>query len=239
MIDYWLGGTHHFPVDVAAAQAFEEAYGPVADEFRDSREFLGRVVRRMAQEDIDEFLVLGAGIPARGNVHEVVPDARVLYVDIDEANVALGNEILAGHPSAAFTRGDATDLATIDVTVLHATLPGLGIRPTGIVFLGVAAFLDDAQLVHALTALHDAVAPGSMLAVDFDSDVLEDHPKALALMGPSFRMRVPSSFPPLLGRWVLTAEGIAPVAEWGLPDAVARAADRPAAFHGGLAVRRE
>ncbi|MEU7762152.1 MULTISPECIES: SAM-dependent methyltransferase [Micromonospora] len=31
MIDYWLGGRHHRPVDVAAAAAFESAYGPCAD----------------------------------------------------------------------------------------------------------------------------------------------------------------------------------------------------------------
>lgn len=245
MIDYWLGGTHHFPVDVAAAGAFEAAYGPVAHEFRALRGFLGRVVRRMAGHGIDEFLVVGAGVPAQGNVHEVVPDARVLYVDLDEANVALGQEILAGHPTAAYVRGDATDLSTVDVTMLHATLPGWGIRPTGIAFLGLAAFLDDDRLTRALEGLYDAVAIGSMLAVDFDTDVLAAHPEALALMGPDFRMRPPSRFAALLGRWTLTDDGLAPVAEWGRPgddpggDRGRGSADgtAPAAFHGGLAVR--
>jgi len=43
MIDYWLGGYDHFPIDVAAAQAFEQAYGPCADIFRSLRAFLGRL----------------------------------------------------------------------------------------------------------------------------------------------------------------------------------------------------
>jgi hypothetical protein len=239
MIDYWLGGSHHFPVDVAAAGAFEAAYGPVAHEFRALRGFLGRVVRRMSGEGIDEFLVVGAGIPTQGNVHEAAPDAHVLYVDLDEANVALGQQILAGHPTAAYTLGDARDLSTIDVTVLHATLPGWGIRPTGVAFLGLAAFLDDEPLARALDDLYDAVAPGSMLAFDFDTDVLTAYPDALALMGPAFRMRPPAQFRPLLGRWDLTAEGVAPVAEWGVPGSGAPAGDgaEPAAFYGGLGVR--
>ncbi|MEV0726471.1 SAM-dependent methyltransferase [Micromonospora purpureochromogenes] len=146
MIDFWLDGEHHFPVDVAAARAFEEAYGPCAAIFRDLRDFLGRAV--------------------------------------------------------------------------------------GVVFLGLAAFLDDETLARTLDELYEAVAPGSFLAFDFDSEELAGYPQALAMMGPQFRMRTPASFAPLLGRWVPTAEGIVPVARWrprGEPAAV------PDAFHGGLA----
>lgn len=232
MIDHWLGGAHHFPVDVAAAGAFENAYGEVAHEFRALRAFLGRAVARMTAEGIDEFLVVGSGIPTQGNVHEAAPGARVLYIDLDEANVALGQEILAGHPTAAYTRGDATDLATVDPEVLAGTLPGWGVRPTGIAFLGLAAFIGDEDLTRALTALHDAVAPGSLLAFDFDTEVLRDHPEALAFMGPAFHMRAPEAFPALLGPWRVTSEGIAPVATWGIKDGETSTA---AAFHGGLA----
>jgi hypothetical protein len=232
MIDHWLGGDHHFPIDVAAAGAFEKAYGPVAHEFRALREFLRRVVGRMRAEGIEEFLVVGAGIPAQGNVHEAAPGARVLYVDLDETNVRLSQEILAGHPTAVSTHGDATDLSTIDPRVLVDTLPGWGVRPTGVAFLGLAAFLDDEGLTAALTALHDAVAPGSLLAFDFDTEVLRDFPAALAMMGPAFRMRAPEAFPALLGPWRLTPEGVAPVGSWGSAD---DGAGEPASFYGGLA----
>lgn len=231
MIDHWLGGDHHFPVDVAAAGAFESAYGPVAHEFRALRAFLQRVVGRMTAAGIDEFLVVGAGIPAQGNVHEAAPGARVLYVDLDETNVRLGQEILAGHPTAVCALGDATDLSTIDPQVLARALPGWGVRPTGVAFLGLAAFLDDEQLTAAFTALHDAVAPGSQLAFDFDTEVLRDFPEALAMMGPAFRMRAPETFGALLGPWRLTAEGVAPVETWGTGDP-----GGPAAFSGGLAI---
>jgi hypothetical protein len=234
MIDYWLGGRHHFPLDVAAASAFEGAYGPCAAIFRSLRDFLGRTVTHLAGQGIDNFLVFGAGVPTRGNVHEVVAGAQVLYTDIDPVTIGLGQEILAGHERAGYAFGDATDLATIDPAVLGRFLPGWGRQPIGVVFLGLAAFLDDSTLARTLDQLYDAVPPGSMLAFDFDGEELTDYPAALAMMGEGFHMRDPAAFPDLLGKWRLTPDGIVPVAHWR-PDGPP--AQVPDAFHGGVALR--
>jgi hypothetical protein len=234
MIDFWLGGEHHFPVDVAAARAFEQAYGPCVAIFRSLRGFLGRVVRAMTDAGLDSFLVFGAGVPTRGNVHEVAPAATVLYTDVDPVAVRLGGRILAGSDRAGYTFGDATDLGTVDPAALHRFVPGWGRRPVGVVFLGLAAFLDDDTLARTLDELYRATAPGSLLAVDFDGEELAVHPEALAMMGPAFRMRAPAAFGPLLGRWTPTDDGVPPVARWrpeGDPEPV------PEAFYGALAVR--
>lgn len=234
MIDYWLGGRHHRPVDVAAAAAFEAAYGPCAAIFRSLRGFLGRTVRAMADEGVDGFLVFGAGVPTCGNVHEVAPEATVLYTDVDPETVRLGQRLLAGSDRAGYGYGDATDIGTVDRAQLHRFVPGWGRRPVGVVFLGLAAFLDDDTLARTLDELYEAVAPGSRLAIDFDSEELAGHPRALAMMGPAFRMRAPDRFAPLLGRWRPTDDGVVPVARWrpeGEPEPV------PDAFHGALALR--
>ncbi|MFF5201635.1 SAM-dependent methyltransferase [Micromonospora parva] len=234
MIDFWLGGQHHFPVDVAAAHAFERAYGPCAPVFRELRAFLGRAVRAMAGQGVDGFLVFGAGVPTMGNVHEVATDATVLYTDVDPVTIRLGQIILAGSDRAGYGFGDATDIGTIDPAQLHRFVPGWGRRPVGVVFLGLAAFLDDATLTRTLDELYAAAAPGSLLAVDFDTEELAGHPEALAMMGPQFRMRPPAAFAPLLGRWAPTADGIVPVAQWRAEGPPARVPD---AFHGVLATR--
>lgn len=234
MIDFWLGGEHHFPVDVAAASAFEQAYRPCAPVFQELRAFLGRAVRAMAEQGMDGFLVFGAGVPTMGNVHEVATDATVLYTDVDPVTIRLGQSILAGSDRAGYGFGDATDIGTIDPAQLHRFVPGWGRRPVGLVFLGLAAFLDDATLTRTLDELYAGAAPGSLLAVDFDTEELAGHPQALAMMGPQFRMRPPAAFAPLLGRWAPTADGIVPVARWrpeGSP------AEVPDAFHGVLATR--
>lgn len=234
MIDFWLGGEHHYPVDVAAARAFEQAYGPCAPIFRALRAFLGRAVRAIAATGVDSFLVFGAGVPTMGNVHGAVGDATVLYTDVDPVTIRLGQRILAGSDRAGYGFGDATDIGTMDPALLHRFVPGWGRRPVGVVFLGLAAFLDDETLARTLDELYAAVAPGSRLAIDFDTEELAGHPEALAMMGPAFRMRPPASFRPLLGRWTPTPDGIVPVTDWrpdGPPVQV------PDAFHGAVAVR--
>ncbi|MGC4889855.1 SAM-dependent methyltransferase [Micromonospora sp. DT227] len=234
MIDHWLGGRDHRPVDVAAATAFEAAYGPCAAIFRSLRAFLGRTVRAVAAAGVDEFLVFGAGVPTCGNVHEVAPGASVLYTDADPETVRLGQRLLAGSDRAGYGHGDATDIGTLDPAQLRRFVPGWGSGPVGVVFLGLAAFLDDDTLARTLDELYQAAAPGSWLAIDFDGTELAAYPEALAMMGPAFRMREPERFPPLLGRWRPTAEGVVPVARWrpvGEPEPV------PDAFHGALAWR--
>ncbi|WP_405432657.1 SAM-dependent methyltransferase [Micromonospora sp. NBC_00617] len=234
MIDFWLGGAHHFDVDVAAAAAFEQAYGPCVPVFRELRAFLGRAVRAMVEQGVDGFLVFGAGVPTMGNVHEVAAEATVLYTDVDPVTIRLGQRILADSDRAGYGYGDATDIGTIDPAQLHRFVSGWGRRPVGVVFLGLAAFLDDATLTRTLDELYAAAAPGSLLAVDFDTEELAAHPQALAMMGPAFRMRPPAAFAPLLGRWMPTPDGIVPVHRWrpaGPP------ADVPDAFYGVLATR--
>src|SRR5262249_38025130 len=235
MIDYWLGGDHHHPVDVATARAFESAYGPCAEIFRSLRAFSGRAVRYLAVEGVDQFLVFGAGIPAQGNVHETAPDARVLSSDVDPLTVAAGNELLTGLQRVDYAVGNAADLDSVDRATLDRVLPERASRPVGLVFLGLAAFLDDATLARALEAMYDAVPAGSWLAFDFDAMELANYPQALAMMGPAFHMREPAGFGALLGRWTPTAEGIVPVAQWR-PDGPAERV--PDAFWGGVAGKR-
>jgi len=229
MIDYWLGGYDHFPVDIEAAEAFEQAYGSCTEIFQSLRAFLGRTVRFLADQGITDFLVLGAGIPSQGNVHQVVPDAYVLYTDADPKIVAHGSALLALQERAHYAQADATDLRGLDPS---AYLPGWGRRPVGLVFLGLAAFLDDDQLATALSRLYAQVEPGSFLIVDFDGLELTAYPEALAMMGPGFHMRNPAEFGRLLGRW--RVDGIMPVARWrpdGEPENV------PDAFWGGVAIK--
>lgn len=165
MIDHWLGGRDHRPVDVAAATAFEAAYGPCAAIFRSLRAFLGRTVRAVAAAGVDEFLVFGAGVPTCGNVHEVAPGASVLYTDADPETVRLGQRLLAGGDRAGYGYGDATDIGTLDPAQLRRFVPGWGSGPVGVVFLGLAAFLDDDTLAAARPVASDGRGRGAGRAV--------------------------------------------------------------------------
>ena len=101
MYDYYLGGSHNFAADRAAAKAMVAAVPDAAADGagQPCLPAPGRAVPLDA--GIRQFLDIGSGIPTVGNVHEIAqrrdPDARVVYVDIDPVAVAHSREILAGN----------------------------------------------------------------------------------------------------------------------------------------------
>jgi O-methyltransferase involved in polyketide biosynthesis len=231
ILDYWLGAHHHFPIDVAAAQAFDTMYGDFPGVFRTLRHYIGRATRFVRNQGVDQFLVFGSGVPASGNVHEVVPDARVLYTDIDRTNVALGQKILAGVSNADYAYCDASNLSTLDRAVVEKTLGPL--RRLGVIFVGLAVFISDDDLRRTFDELYALCPPGSFMVLDFDSDALEQHAQVIETLkatGAPFHMRTPETIAPLLGRWRLTGEGIQPVASWGNPEG----SDAPAFMYGAV-----
>lgn len=215
ILDYWLGGSHHFPIDVEAAKLFEDLYPDFPAVFRTLRDYIGRVARSIELQGVDQFVVFGSGLPTCGNVHEAVPQARVLYTDIDPDNIKLGQQILADRPNADYTFCDAANLDTLDRSVVDRVLGP--IRRLGMIFVGVCAFIPDRILTNMFDLLYDWAPAGSFLALDFDGEALAQYPKVLELlneMGAHLYMRNPTTIRPLLGRWQLTHHGILPVSVW-------------------------
>lgn len=230
MFDYWLGGTHSHPVDVAAAKAFEAVFADFPRVFRALRDFIGRASRFIQAQGVDQFLVLGAGLPTRGNVHEAVPGARVLYTDLDDSNIALGQRILAGVPGTGYVRCDATDLTTLDWNEVTRVLGPP--RRLGIILVGVEAFMPDEAIRATCERLYTLAPPGSYLAFDCDSPEVQAHPELVKMMGPGFHMRTPEQLAAVLGPWQLTEDGIQPVSVWRNPNPVP---GLPAYMNGGVA----
>jgi len=215
ILDFWLGGNHHFEPDAAAGRAFDSLFDGFPEVFGTLRAFIGRAVRAAEDEGVSQFLVLGAGIPAQGNVHEAVPACRVLYTDIDRANIEIGKEILRDVPDTDYTYCDAADLGSLDRDVAAATID-LSER-LGIVVVGVNVFLDDDAVRRTLADLHDLAPAGSVLVADFDGEALESYPEVLRILdeaGEPLHLRRPPRIRPLLGRWELTEDDIQPVGLW-------------------------
>src|SRR5258708_18173021 len=88
MYDHYLGGHNNFPVDRATAEHVLRIAPWIRTSALENRAFLGRAVRYLAQEaGIRQFVDIGTGLPAQGQVHEVAhtidPEARVVYADND------------------------------------------------------------------------------------------------------------------------------------------------------------
>ena len=178
--DYWLGGSHNFPVDQEVGRAIE-AVEPNAGVFaRANRAFIGRAVRFMAAAGIRQFLDIGSGIPTVAHVHEVAqqaaPGSRVVYVDVDPIAIAHSRAILAGTQDATVVSGDLRQpeeiLASEDVRRLIDFS-----QPVGLLLVLVLHFIgDDEDPLRAVATLRDALAPGSYFALSHATS--DDKPAA-------------------------------------------------------------
>jgi SAM-dependent methyltransferase len=180
--DYFLGGTHNFPADREAAKAVAERFPLTPALARNNRAFVRRAVRYLAGAGVKQFLDVGSGIPTEGNVHEVaaevVPGARVVYVDIDPVAVSESLEILDAKDQTIAILGDLREPQAI---LAHQRVRGLVDfdQPVGLLLNAVLHFIpDDKQAADAVRALLAALAPGSHLVVSHvsidDQDVDQD-----------------------------------------------------------------
>jgi SAM-dependent methyltransferase len=167
--DYWLGGRHNFPADRELGAAISALDPVVPAGARANRAFLGRAVRFLAAAGIRQFLDIGSGLPAAGNVHEIArradPAARVAYVDADPAVTAHGRAILGGDRNAAAVRADVREPERILGDPEVRRLIDFG-RPAGLLLVAVLHFVPDADDPwRAVAALRDGLAPGSYVVL--------------------------------------------------------------------------
>lgn len=231
ILEYWLGGPHYFPIDAKAGDGFAALYPGFPAFFKASRAFIGRATRYIREQGVEQFVVIGTGIPNSYNVHEVVPDARVLYTDFDADNIRLGCEILADVPHVGYTYFDAGDVSTYDFGAETEVLGPL--KQLGVIACGVAGFIVDDRLLQLFDWFHKRAPRGSYLAFDFDTPELGRIPQVVDILsssGPYFPRTV-SNFEPLLGAWTPTVDGIVGVHEWRNPSPE----DVPPLFRGGVA----
>jgi hypothetical protein len=167
--DYWLGGDHNLVADrqVAETMATLDPWIPAA--CRANRAFLGRAVRYLAGQGVRQFLDIGSGIPTAGNMHEVaqqvVPDARVVYVDRDPVAVAESEYLLAASQHVAVVEADIRDpRAILSHPLVRQQLDFS--EPVAIMLVAVLHFVLDADSPYGIVArLRDAAVPGSYLVV--------------------------------------------------------------------------
>ncbi|TNY37101.1 SAM-dependent methyltransferase [Thermomonospora catenispora] len=170
MYDYYLGGKDNYEADRRRAHEAMQADPTLLTCIRENRAFLGRAVRFLAEQGIDQFLDIGTGLPTQQNVHQIAqsvnPRARVVYVDNDDQVVAHARALLASD--------------TETTTIVHADLrrPGEILehpetrrlldfdKPIGMLVVATLHFVPDSDDPWGVMAeLRNALAPGSHLAL--------------------------------------------------------------------------
>lgn len=225
--DYVLGGTHNFEVDRELARRLTEATPDLAQHARANRAFLQRCTRYLLRQGVRQFLDLGSGIPASGNVHEVAlavePDTRVMYVDIDPVAVAHSEQILADVPQSAIIHGDLRKADAILDSPQTRSLIDLD-KPVAVLLLAILHAMSDADDPYDIVnRLMDRLAPGSYLVVSHST--FERRPEEarkmeeLSKQSPTaLRMRSRSEITRFFDGLEVVDPGITWVSQWHLEE---------------------
>jgi hypothetical protein len=148
--------------------AAKEANPQIFDMAIEGRHFLRRVIRYMCYQGIEQFIDIGSGLPSADNTHQiaqrVTPSARVVYVDIDEAAVTYGQQILKDVPSTTFIHGSVLEL---DQILSHPETKKLidFSKPVGVVMMGLVHFfsIDAGRDIFAI--LRKNLASDSLISI--------------------------------------------------------------------------
>jgi hypothetical protein len=167
MYDYCLGGKDNFAADRKAIEKVMEVAPGLPAGARANRRFLGRAVRFAASQGIRQFLDLGTGLPSQGNVHEVarqvLPDARVVYVDNDPVVAVHARALLGGDERSAVVLGDLRYPETVLEDKAVGRLLDFS-EPVAVLFVATLHFVADGEdpegIVRAFT---ERMADGSYL----------------------------------------------------------------------------
>jgi SAM-dependent methyltransferase len=236
--DHYLGGTHNFAVDRAVAERAIALVPAIPRIARANRAFLRRAVRYAGGRGVRQFLDIGSGIPAEGNVHEVAreldTEARVVYVDIDPTAVVHARQILGADPQTTVVQADLHQAAQILGDPQVKTLLDLD-RPVCLLLVAMLHFTPETpELRTALRAYHDALAPGSLLVISHAtpsarSDEMAELADLYTRTGTSMVVRDRTEIAGLLEGWDLVEPGLVYSPLWR-PDPSQEPVPDPASY---------
>ena len=219
--DFVLGGNHNFEVDREAALKLMEQSPLFPKVARLIRWFLGESVRRLAADGYSRFIDFASGLPTKDHIHQVTPpETKVIYSDIDPVIVAYGQEILRENHNARYMVCNAGRPEDLLSSGMVSELFG-GDRKVAIGFNGIAFFLSNEEIDHAMKALYDWVDPSSRLFLcdsGFEGTVisptLEETLNIYRKLGQPFRLRTLDTLKELIRPWRPTGLGFRPLEEW-------------------------
>ncbi|MEU4230605.1 SAM-dependent methyltransferase [Nonomuraea sp. NPDC026600] len=216
MYDYMLGGTDNYAIDREAIDRLAALIPQAVPLARANRAFLQRAVRYLVDAGIRQFLDLGSGLPTQGNVHEVAPTAKVVYVDRDPVVATHARALLEEAGRAVFVQADLLD--PDEVLAQAARFLDMN-EPVGVLLVSILHFLPD---VHdpgkMVTRLREAVAPGSHLVLTHATSRGRFAEGAAALYRPASAGagtdRTPGEIRAFFGDFELVEPGLVHAPDW-------------------------
>ncbi|GAB2684376.1 SAM-dependent methyltransferase [Saccharopolyspora gloriosae] len=243
MYDYFLGGSANFEIDREAGRKVIEAMPDTVHSIRANRGFLGRAVRYLVEQGVEQFLDLGSGVPTVGNVHEIAhvldPSVRVVYVDKEPVAVAHSRQLLGDVKQADIIEADLRDVRGV---LDGATATGLldTARPVGLLMVSVLNFIADYQeTTEVVRGYLDGLVPGSYLALShataagLPQETADRVAEVYRNVNPPSYWRSPEQIDALLGGLELVPPGLVAPSHWR-PDVPPEVSAERIAYRAGV-----
>ncbi|WP_342380632.1 SAM-dependent methyltransferase [Myxococcus stipitatus] len=222
--DYTLGGTHHFEVDRQAAEFMFSLVPSTPKWVRMLRACLRTAAQRLSAGGYHHWVDFASGLPTSDHVHSVLPNAKVLYSDINPLTITTGKHLLGGNPNTRYLECDIRNAGEF----LH--------RPDVREFLdgerrvvfganAITVFLPAEENRKFFADLYEWAAPGSKVFATFETKApglstprWEQFVGMFQRMGESFHLYSLREYLDMCGPWTPGPGGVMTVREFlGLP----------------------
>jgi O-methyltransferase involved in polyketide biosynthesis len=218
--DYVLGGSHNFEADRQAAEFMLTLVPSTRKWVRMLRMFMQLSIRRLADEGFDQFLDFASGLPTVDHVHQIAPDAKVVYTDSDPITVNFARELIGENESVRYLEMDIRDVETLVNSSAVQELFDLD-RKIAIGFNAVTCFLPKEELHELMATLYAWAPEGSKMFVTFETkDPDKMTPKMQQFVDMFDQMGSPYHFltleesKRLVQPWQAADPGFCPLATW-------------------------
>ncbi|KAF2737741.1 DUF574-domain-containing protein [Polyplosphaeria fusca] len=239
MYDWYLGGTHNSEADRVAAVDVQNALPDIKPIAIENRSFLRRAVRWLAKNGVNQFVDIGSGLPTAMNTHEAVlkvkPNARILYVDIEETVVREGNEIIrkAGwHEQVSMIRASALEPETIFNNPEARRIIDFD-QPVAILLIALIHFFETAQYEPVLSFWQSKIVKGSAFVMTHCSGDFRTPEAVRATIDVYARTPTPIIFRSreeclkIMGGWELVDPGLSQPELWRMEELDEREEEPP------------
>ncbi|MGW0808707.1 SAM-dependent methyltransferase [Nonomuraea sp. NPDC002799] len=243
ILDAAAGGKNNFLADKDMVRFFDQATPVTTTAARAVLQYLSRVVRHLAAEGVDQFMIVGSGVPSGlppgQRLHDIAchtsisPDLRVVYVENDPMAVTMAQATI--EPFAPMVRVVDGDVREIDELladrIIHTFLDWE--RPLAVLLLSAHSLDDDEHAHYVIKKLRHAAPVGSFLGLlhtTFDGvppELLTAVREMLAMTLPGLAIRSRGEVAALLDGLDLVEPGLVWVPRWRPVERDLACADEP------------
>lgn len=165
---YTLGGSYYLPVDKAAAEYMFSLVPSTPKWVRMLRMFLQHAARRLWAEGFTHFIDFASGLPTEDHIHYVLPDARVVYSDLDPETYQLAQQLVGHLPNVLYLKHDVREARSLLESPEVQNFLG-GERRVAFGLNGITVFLSPAEIAQVFHDLYEWAAPGSRLYITYET----------------------------------------------------------------------